>query len=179
MLTQPTCFSILNWHQKWWSCVNTDLLASFSWNTANHFTSPPTLWDAAVDTNLIVNSCHCVTLWLHNRHLTRNVPWLSDQKGNRSKQLALAVSAQRLLYGVAALGCCLIPPDKCDLSSVALCVEEWSRLSFFCLWLSGTECACRRGFFFATRRPASGQDLRSQPASHILINSIIRSTSSC
>lgn len=73
---------------------------------------------------LIVNSCHCVTLRLRNRHLTRNVPLLSDQKGNRSKQLALGVSAQLVLCGVAALGRCLIPHDKCDLNSIALCVEE-------------------------------------------------------
>lgn len=73
--------------------------------------------------NLIVNSSHCVTIRrLHNHHLTRNVTLLIDQKGNRSKQLALGVSAQ--LFALAALGCYLIPHDKCDLNSAGLCVEE-------------------------------------------------------
>lgn len=49
-----------------------------------------TLRDAVLDINLIVNSCQCVIIrGLRNQHLTRNVPLLSDQKGNRSKQPAV------------------------------------------------------------------------------------------
>lgn len=95
-----------HWHQAagWYSCQKlldtksqkdeaqsiSGLNAYFLPSIAGSDRSSVTLRDAVLGKNLIVNSCQCVTIrGLHNQHLTRNVPLLSDQKGNRSKQPAV------------------------------------------------------------------------------------------
>lgn len=168
----------------------------FSESIAGKVTSPVTLWDAAVDINLIVNSCHCVTIHrLHNRHLTRNVPLLSDQKGNRSKQLALGVSAafafSSRCTGLLFNSTWQVWPQQCSplcrgiLASgleLFLCRTVYGRGSPkphtpFASWFPGFQPACEiKG---STWPLVTWQDLKSQSAFHILIDLIVRQTSFC